>query len=132
MSAVDKIRAELAAITPTPWKGASVPSGRKYGVIGTTDEKGRSYALAVFSAVPAKHRHADTQFVAHAPVYVAALCDVADALRLIMGDRCQTFTSGLGTCITSGRTKDAKYTAERWCDSCIAFDALNTLDEAVK
>lgn len=48
---------------------------------------------------------------------------LVEALKLIAGDRCENYTSG--SCIGDrGRTKDAPYTAERWCDACIAADAL--------
>ena len=39
------------------------------------------------------------------------------------GQECTTFT-GPATCRTSGRTRDAKYGADRWCDACIANDTL--------
>lgn len=48
------------------------------------------------------------------------------ALRLI-GTECSRFT-GVSTCIEDvGRAPDAKYGAERWCDECIARDALKFL-----
>ena len=121
------IEARLAAITPTEWLGASVPSNRKYGVIGTTDKKGRSYAIAVLSAVPATHRHADTQFIAHAPEDVRALLEEVKRLRSglkTIGTHCTSFT-GKTTCITAGRTRGARYSAEAWCEGCIARDALD-------
>lgn len=39
------------------------------------------------------------------------------------GQECTTYTSP-ATCRTSGRTRDAKYGADRWCDACIANDTL--------
>ncbi len=47
-----------------------------------------------------------------------------EALRLIAGTHCSSSTLGPGSCITSYRTKDAYYTADRWCDQCIAFYGL--------
>ncbi len=46
------------------------------------------------------------------------------ALVLIAnGQECSNYTKG--TCRSgTGRTKDARYTAGRWCDTCIANDAL--------
>jgi hypothetical protein len=49
------------------------------------------------------------------------------ALVLIAGDGCSSFTSGPGSCIRSDRKRDAVYVADRWCDACIAFDALAAL-----
>lgn len=52
---LDELHAET---TSSEWKGAT---GRgKYGVIGTVEPNGHRYAIAVFSAVPATHRKADT------------------------------------------------------------------------
>ena len=51
------IRQRLAAATPTEWIAASGKG--KLSVVGTKDANGHSYALAVFSAVPATHRKAD-------------------------------------------------------------------------
>jgi hypothetical protein len=48
----------------------------------------------------------------------------ADALRLIAGDRCWTFTRGRCSDEGSGRVRGARYGAEKWCDSCVATDAL--------
>lgn len=45
------------------------------------------------------------------------------ALKLI-GTKCSTFTSP-STCVGSGRTPDAEYDADRWCDQCIARVALS-------
>jgi hypothetical protein len=49
---------------------------------------------------------------------------LAEALALIRRDACENFTTGLGSCYQHGRTPDAKYGAERCCDSCIADAAL--------
>jgi hypothetical protein len=47
--------------------------------------------------------------------------DLRTAVRLI-GTECENFRSG--TCVDSGRTPDARYTADRWCDHCILREAL--------
>jgi hypothetical protein len=59
------------------------------------------------------------------------LADVVEryegALRQIVADaggRCETFTRGSCRDENSGRTLGAKYGADRWCDPCIALDAL--------
>jgi len=45
------------------------------------------------------------------------------ALRLLAGKKCETYT--VGECRNDkNRTKTAKYTAFRWCNACIARDAL--------
>lgn len=49
---------------------------------------------------------------------------LAEALMLIAGDRCSSFTSGSCRSATSGKTRGAPYMAEAWCDECIARDAL--------
>ena len=47
------------------------------------------------------------------------------ALRLIAEPyKCESFTTGIGSCFKAGRTAYAEYTAERSCDSCIAHAAL--------
>jgi hypothetical protein len=46
-----------------------------------------------------------------------------DALTLIANRRCEHYFSG--SCRTDGsRTRGAQYGADRWCDPCIAADAL--------
>ena len=53
------------------------------------------------------------------------------ALRIIQGDGCRNYTTGLGSCIKNRPNgKHAKYLAEAWCDSCIAYDALSYAREA--
>jgi len=55
---------------------------------------------------------------------------VVEALRRIARDHCSTFTgTGGWSCRKpgSGRSIDAYFTAERWCDQCIALDALERL-----
>lgn len=47
---------------------------------------------------------------------------LAEALILIAGERCSSFTSG--TCGHAGRTRGAPYLADAWCHECIARDAL--------
>lgn len=46
-----------------------------------------------------------------------------DALALIDRHGCTNYTHG--RCFDSGRTRGAPYSAEAWCDACIAADALN-------
>lgn len=47
---------------------------------------------------------------------------LAEALILIAGERCSSFTSGC--CADAGLTRGAKYGAEAWCTECVARDAL--------
>lgn len=47
-----------------------------------------------------------------------------NALRLIAGKSCSNFTTGPGSCLKQGRRRNAKYSAERWCDACIAWEAI--------
>jgi hypothetical protein len=49
------------------------------------------------------------------------------ALTLIDRHGCETFTSGRCLDENSGRTRGAEYGAERWCDPCVARDALNRI-----
>ena len=75
----ESLRKRLEAATPTEWKAAS---GRgKYSVIGTTDTNGRSYSLAVLSAIPATHRKADADLIAYAPTDLRLALDVIDAAK---------------------------------------------------
>lgn len=47
-------------------------------------------------------------------------------LDLIAEDSCENYTSGPGTCTrTQGRYASARYGADRWCDPCRAWAALN-------
>lgn len=53
----------------------------------------------------------------------ARLYAARKALRLIAGKKCENLT--VGECRNDkGRTKTAKYTAFRWCNACIAREAL--------
>lgn len=55
----------------------------------------------------------------------AAAPEMYDALRLIAGDSCSRLTSGPGSCWSQPAwTKDAPFTADRWCDACIARAAI--------
>jgi hypothetical protein len=54
----------------------------------------------------------------------SAVTIFGDALILLAGDRCSTFTSGSCSSGTSGKTRGAKYGADAWCSECIARDAL--------
>jgi hypothetical protein len=78
---IASIRKRLEAATPTEWVAAT-GTRRQYGVVGTKDTNGHSYALAVFSAVPATHRKADAELTAHAPKDLALLVEVAEAVEL--------------------------------------------------
>lgn len=49
---------------------------------------------------------------------------LADALVLLAGDRCSSFTSGSCRSATSGKTRRAPYLADAWCTECVARDAL--------
>lgn len=48
--------------------------------------------------------------------------DLTDALLLIGGFGCTNFTHG--HCARAGRLRDADFTADAWCDACIANEAL--------
>jgi hypothetical protein len=52
------------------------------------------------------------------------LSRLRDALTHIAEDGCESYTTGPGSCINAGRSRDAEYTADRWCDQCVAYDAL--------
>jgi hypothetical protein len=54
----------------------------------------------------------------------ADLNGAIQTLRHIMGDECESFTSGLGSCYEEGRSPGAKYTADRCCVNCIAHRYL--------
>jgi hypothetical protein len=62
----------------------------------------------------------------HVVVAVEELERLKDALRLISGEKCENYT-GDWRCWDDGmgRTRGARYTAEAWCDACIAQAALN-------
>jgi len=61
------------------------------------------------------------------PGLLAGVRAADEALRLIAGDRCETFTRGRCSDPLSGRTRGAQYGAYRWCDACVAADALAAL-----
>lgn len=46
-------------------------------------------------------------------------------LEAIAAAACESFTSGPLSCYRSGRTEDARYLADRVCDPCRAYRALN-------
>ena len=77
----ETIRQRLAAATPTEWIAASGKG--KLSVVGTKDANSHSYALAVFSAVPATHRKADAELTAHAPADLALLLDLVEAAQAL-------------------------------------------------
>jgi hypothetical protein len=47
-----------------------------------------------------------------------------EALVFIARDGCEAYHGGRLTCRNSGRTRDARYGADRWCLPCVAADAL--------
>lgn len=50
-----------------------------------------------------------------------------DALQIVAGrylNGCESFRPP-SNCLTAGRTIDAKYGADQWCDGCVAREALN-------
>ena len=58
-------------------------------------------------------------------IYWQARAELAEAaLRNITVGECENFTSGIGSCYRLGRTTNAKYTADKCCNSCIASAAL--------
>jgi hypothetical protein len=44
---------------------------------------------------------------------------------LLIGTTCSNYVGGRTTCVTAGRLPDADFTADRWCDQCIAREGLN-------
>lgn len=54
----------------------------------------------------------------------ASLNGAIQTLRHIMGEECESYTSGLGSCYEEGRSPGAKYMAERCCVNCIAHRYL--------
>lgn len=38
--------------------------------------------------------------------------------------QCENYTTGIGSCFSYGRSPDARYSAERCCNPCIAHAAL--------
>jgi hypothetical protein len=59
----------------------------------------------------------------------ASVCIATDALHLIDQHGCTTFTRGRCLDATSGKKRGAKYGADKWCDACVARDALNRIAE---
>jgi hypothetical protein len=50
------------------------------------------------------------------------------ALRLIAGQQCRNYTTGIGSCSSRiNRYRVAKFTEDRWCDSCIAYHAIRKI-----
>lgn len=45
-----------------------------------------------------------------------------EALEAI-GTHCTNYT-GSTTCVSAGRTRDSEFTADSWCDQCIAREGL--------
>lgn len=56
---------------------------------------------------------------------VAEVQHAMDMLRIIARNGCRHYTSG--SCNEHGRVLGAYYSAEAWCDSCVANDALEPL-----
>lgn len=53
---------------------------------------------------------------------------LTDALQLLAADGCHTFTQG--SCRDDGaRTRGARFSAEAWCQPCVAQDALDRAAE---
>lgn len=90
---VERIRAELEAATPGPWEPSerlSESDDTAWGVLAwhAADEE---YHMVVTTLgecdngliVDDTNRMADARLIAHAPTYLAALLDVAEALQSI-------------------------------------------------
>lgn len=54
---------------------------------------------------------------------VEARIDRLRAALTLIGTDCANYRAHY-TCVTAGRTRDAQYGADRWCEQCIARDAL--------
>lgn len=47
-----------------------------------------------------------------------------DSILRSSGYECESYTTGIGSCFTNGRTPEAQYGADRCCHSCIAAKGL--------
>jgi hypothetical protein len=65
------------------------------------------------------------------PALIDEVARLRDGLNAI-GPTCERLTRG--SCLEphSGRTRDCEYTADRWCDGCIAADALGVDPDRTK
>lgn len=59
------------------------------------------------------------------PTVAERVAYLIEAALLIDEDGCATFTSGRCSDPHSGRSRRSRYGADRWCDACIARDALD-------
>lgn len=57
---------------------------------------------------------------------------LVEALELIAGKKCENYTGDHGSCFVSGRTLHARYGADRACDACIAWVALETQRDLIE
>lgn len=76
MTAIDQIRKELDAATPGPWE---VATGPKLGWVAQIND-----LWVVHDVEEAGPVEADATLIAHAPTYLAALCDVAEAAQAMV------------------------------------------------
>lgn len=58
------------------------------------------------------------------PLREESLDDARRTLRFIMGDACENFTGGLGSCYKAGRSPGAEFEADACCVRCIAHRFL--------
>lgn len=57
---------------------------------------------------------------------------LVEALELIAGKKCTNYVAEHGYCFVAGRTLHAKYGADRACDACIAWVALETQRDLIE
>lgn len=75
--------------------------------------------------------HPDAELIAEARNALPALLDAVERLRsglehIADGQECTNYTGSPWCRDDSSRSRDAKYGADRWCDTCIARDALTS------
>lgn len=105
---------------------ALIPAAKSLGI----DTSAMSVLIARWGALAAKELtpslvHHAVPTVEHAPETESAPGSpeaMRAALMHVGGMGCETYTKG--SCVDSGRTKDAQYGADRWCDACVANTAL--------
>lgn len=66
-----------------------------------------------------------TPTTASRPTAAERVAYLVEAALLIEATGCTTFTSGRCSDPHSGRSRRSRYGADRWCDACIARDALD-------
>lgn len=119
-----RLRKLCETATPGPWEHGVGPYGRDV-------EAGGELIAEVIEESAKPRARTDAELIAEARSALPALLDAIERLRsglehIADGQECSNYTGPPWCRDDSGRSRDAKYGADRWCDTCIARDALTS------